>query len=259
MSSAKLSGPLRPRFHDELLDFWRFIKRPSLAPRSPKQMRGDAWTADWQVSVPFKRLLQWAALLWVTNLLVFGPVAVAAAGLGGSEHRLNVYNIPWLTGLIWAPVVEELAFRYGLRRPVHIAWFTPLALVAVLFGWHAWTAGVVLLILVLAWGAARRWPAPVAARSGLHRTYSRHFGWIFYVSAIGFAAMHLYNFRLGDTPLWLMPALVLPQFFTGLVLGWLRVRQGIGTAIVLHTMFNAGPLLMVALLIGLVPEGMAPF
>lgn len=246
------------RFRDELADFWRFVRCPTLGPRLPGHARGNAWAADWQAGVSFKRLLQWAALLWVVNLFVFGPVAVSAAGLGGSAHRLDIHNIPWLAALIWAPVVEELAFRYGLRRPLHIVWFTPLAFVAVLFGWHAWTAGLVLLILALAWGASRRWPAPVAVRGDLHRAYSHHFAWVFYVSAIGFAAMHLNNFRLGETPFWLMPALVLPQFFTGLVLGWLRVRQGIGAAVVLHAMFNAGPLLMVALLLSVLPEGMAP-
>jgi len=248
----------RMRFRDELKDFWRFVKRPSVTPRFAGPLHGNAWATDWQAGVSFKRLLQWAALLWVVNLFVFGPVAVTAAGLGGSEHRLDIHNIPWLAGMIWAPVVEELAFRYGLRRPVHILWFTPLAFVAVLFGWHAWTAGLVVSILGLAWWASLKWPAPLAARAPLHRAYNRHFGLVFYVSALGFAAMHLNNFRLGDTPFWLMPALVLPQFFTGLVLGWLRVRQGIGAAIVLHAMFNTGPLLMVALLVSLLPEGMTP-
>ena len=55
------------RFRDELVDFWRFVRRPSLAPRLPDRVRGDAWAADWQAGVSFKRLLQWAALLWVAG------------------------------------------------------------------------------------------------------------------------------------------------------------------------------------------------
>ncbi|MCH4586399.1 CPBP family glutamic-type intramembrane protease, partial [Achromobacter xylosoxidans] len=39
--------------------------------------------------------------------------------------------------------------------------------------------------------------------------------------------------------------LVLPQWVTGLVLGWIRIRRGIGAAIALHAMFNAGPILLI--------------
>jgi membrane protease YdiL (CAAX protease family) len=35
---------------------------------------------------------------------------------------------------------------------------------------------------------------------------------------------------------------VLPQWVTGLVLGWMRVRFGIGSSMALHGLFNAGPM-----------------
>src|SRR5690606_41616767 len=70
------------------------------------------------VSCPTRRSsdLQWALLMWAINLLFFGPIAVLAAGMGGATHRLDIENIPWLTALLWAPIAEELVFRYGLRR-----------------------------------------------------------------------------------------------------------------------------------------------
>src|SRR5690606_39748713 len=77
--------------------------------------------------------------------------------------------------------------------------------------------------------------------------------WLFHLSAIAFGAVHLYNFRLYEMPLSLMPLLVLPQWFTGLVLGWMRVRRGMGASILLHGLFNAGPLLIVWLILRLAP------
>jgi membrane protease YdiL (CAAX protease family) len=66
--------------------------------------------------------------------------------------------------------------------------------------------------------------------------------------------MHLYNFNLHHTPLWLLPLLVLPQWLTGLVLGWLRVKRGIGASILLHAIFNGGPLLVVLLILRYAPQ-----
>ncbi|CFN63451.1 membrane protein [Bordetella pertussis] len=78
---------------------------------------------------------------------------------------------------------------------------------------------------------------------------------MFHLVALTFAAVHLNNFSLSQTPVWLLPLLVLPQWATGLVLGWMRVRRGIGAAIALHALFNGGPVLMIWLLMTLMPAG----
>lgn len=45
------------------------------------------------------------------------------------------------------------------------------------------------------------------------------------------------------------PVMVMPQWMTGLVLAWMRVRSGIGTSILMHMMFNGGPLLLIWLML----------
>jgi hypothetical protein len=55
----------------------------------------------------------------------------------------------------------------------------------------------------------------------------------------------LYNFQLNSMSWYLLPMLVLPQCLTGLVLAWLRVRRGMGASIVLHAIFNGGPVLLI--------------
>ncbi|MCJ9712375.1 CPBP family glutamic-type intramembrane protease, partial [Bordetella hinzii] len=86
------------------------------------------------------------------------------------------------------------------------------------------------------------------------RFYHRHFGLVFHLAALTFAAVHLSNFSFNRMPWWMLPLLVLPQWLTGLVLGWMRVRRGIAASIALHALFNAGPMVMIWLLLKLVPD-----
>lgn len=248
--------PSGPRFRDELRDFFRFVAHPRLTPRLPGRHAGDGWWEDWFPDLSVGRLVKWALFLWTINLVFLGPIAVAAAGAGGATHRLNIHNLPWLQALIWAPIVEELVFRYGLRKLGQAWWLVPVAVAAMFAGPEA--TGLVLLvaILVACWlpqllgmAYARR---PLPWRYRLR--YRRAFPVLFHVASLLFAGVHLYNFNLHHTPLWLLPLLVLPQWLTGLVLGWLRVKRGIGASMLLHAIFNGGPLLIVWLVLHMAPE-----
>ncbi|MBP6018475.1 MAG: CPBP family intramembrane metalloprotease [Burkholderiaceae bacterium] len=243
------------RFRAELADFIAFLKHPTLGPRTPGRRTGRGITVDWLPGVSIKRLLQWAGLLWTLNLIFLGPIAVMAAGAGGAQHRLNLDAIPWLMALLWAPLVEELMFRYSLRRVAHALWMLPAAAV-VMFSGPGWSTGLLLLaVLLMCWrpGAGR----PFAQRQGrtwrLLLNYRRVFPWVFHGASLAFAGIHLVNFNLHQMAWWLMPLLVLPQWLTGLVLGWLRVRRGIGASVLLHAIFNGGPLLVVWMILRLNP------
>lgn len=254
------AGPLGSRFRDEFRLFARFLARPRLAPRAPGRCaaHSNSWQADWMPVVPWRRLLQWAAFLWFVNMVFLGPIAFMAAGAGGAQHRLDLTNIPWLQAVLWAPVVEELVFRYGLRRPGRALWLLPVATVAMLAGPRWSTAALVAAVVLLCWhiesrpfslGRAVRqlsWPQ--------RRAYQAWFPWVFHASCLLFAAIHLHNFSLHGTPYWLMPLLVLPQWLTGLALGWMRVRRGIGASMLLHGLFNSGPLLIVWIVLHTVPQ-----
>lgn len=236
-------------FRRELMDFLRFLWRPSLTPRLPARNALDGLSADWWPGVTLGRLLTWAALLWGLNIIVLGPIAVLSATAGGAKHGMDPFAIPWMMAIFWAPVVEELVFRYGLRRPAQFLWLGPALLPALLWGPQLWTG-----ILLLTVFACANWPlrkgAPARARwpARWRRAYSRHFGWAFHSISLAFAAVHLGNFSLNQTAYWLLPLLVLPQWVTGLVLGWMRVRCGIGASIALHGIFNGGPIAMIWLL-----------
>jgi membrane protease YdiL (CAAX protease family) len=243
-----------PTFSTELRDFIGFIKQPGLR-RLPGRTARKGWLEDWFAPLDFARLLKWAGLLWLVNMMVLGPIAVAAAGAGGAEHRLRLDALPWLQALIWAPIVEELVFRYWLRIPGHALWLVPVSLVALLSGPQWWSVILVGMTVLLCW-----WPylfgpgiSPRPLPWRIRKLYRRYFGVIVHLSCLLFAAVHLGNFSYNETPLWLLPFLVLPQWVTGLALAWLRVRRGIGAAIALHAIFNGGPLLVIWLIISWLP------
>lgn len=244
------------RFRAEVRDFLGFIVRPRFGPRLPGRSAGDGWWEDWFPNVSLGRLLKWACLLWAINLVFLGPIAVVAAGAGGATHRLDIQHIPWLHALIWAPIVEELVFRFSLRRISMAWWLLPTAVAAMLLG-PKWPGMLLVAAAVAACWLPYLWGLPYTRRSLAWRRrmfYRRCFPWVFHAASLVFAAVHLYNFNLHQTPLWLMPLLVLPQWLTGLVLGWLRVKRGLGASVLLHAIFNGGPLLVVWLVLRYLPE-----
>jgi len=122
----------------------------------------------------------------------------------------------------------------------------------VLNGPQFWTGALVAAVVLLSLHLHRTGARLNATGWRWRRYYVRHFGLAFYLASLAFASVHLFNYRgIAQMPVWLMPLLILPQWTTGLVLGWLRVRLGIGAAIALHALFNGGPVLAIWLLLRL--------
>lgn len=237
------------RFRQELADFWHFFRQPDLR-RLPGRRASSGLASDWWPGIPLGRLLAWAGILWLVNFIALGPLAVLAASSGGAAHRMDPAAIPWLTAILWAPLIEEMLFRYGLRRPRQALWVCPAMLPPLLWGVQGWTIAWAVVVILLASLPLRRGRIK---RSGWQMDWRRYyrwrFGWVYHLSALIFAAVHLNNFRLADVPYWMLPLLVLPQWSAGLVVGWMRVRRGIGAAILLHGIFNSGPILIIMLVL----------
>lgn len=199
---------------------------------------------DWLPSISFRRVLAWALVLWTINLFVFGPIAVGVAEKAGATHRIDPQNLPWLLALVWAPLVEEMLFRYGLRRPAMALWLIPLMAMAIWQGPGLSQTILFGLVLLLVYWLTRQARVPSPRARAWLKMYRQWFFWVFHLSVISFAILHIYNFRFDDVQAWMLPLLVLPQWFTGLVLAWMRVTRGLGAAIALHALFNLGPLLL---------------
>jgi hypothetical protein len=154
-------------------------------------------------------------------------------------------NLPWFLALIWAPIVEELVFRFGLRRPIHALWLVPVLTLVFLNGMQWWAGSLLGASVLTLWWLGRWNVMPRVWAWPWLRAYCRYFPWVMHASVLAFAALHLHNFQFEQMAWWMMMVLVLPQWVTGQVLAWMRVERGIGTAMLLHALFNAGPLAVV--------------
>jgi membrane protease YdiL (CAAX protease family) len=60
----------------------------------------------------------------------------------------------------------------------------------------------------------------------------------FYVFALAFGYIHLFNYQIDTQILLFSPLLVLPQIILGLVIGYVRIRLGFLWAVALHAFYN---------------------
>jgi hypothetical protein len=156
--------------------------------------------------------------------------------------------------VIWAPIVEEILFRFNIRRPLLALWMMPVMIFVLLN--QGTVIGVVCLIAVLAIVML------LYPRLGLDgsnskyrrlpfwflRLYRQYFVIIMHILVFGFAYMHIFNYEIGNASLLTTFVMVMPQWFSGLVLMWMRVRYGIANAIYLHAIFNGGPVFLIVIL-----------
>lgn len=224
--------------------FLRFLRSPRSArlpgAASSRTARMADWTGGWKPS----RLLGWASTLWAINVLALGPFVLAVFERSGATHRIDVSNLPWLQAILWAPIVEELLFRYCLRRPARIIWIVPLTALVLFNGVVWWASALLASVVLLAISQDRTARTPSARGYRWMRRYAGIFPVLFHLVAIGFAAVHLRNFVFDDVAGWMMLVLVAPQWVTGLVLGWVRVTRGVSAGMLLHGVFNLGPLMV---------------
>lgn len=66
----------------------------------------------------------------------------------------------------------------------------------------------------------------------------RAFKIAFYVIGIIFAYVHIFNFEITINVILFSPLLVAPQFFVGLIFGFIRIRFGLIWSIFLHSIYN---------------------
>lgn len=227
---------------------WRaclaFCGRPTLRRHRARQSQRSGWLQDWIPTFTWQRLLAWALSLWVINLFVIGPIVISVVQETGATHLLDPKKLPWLLAVVWAPIVEELLFRFGLRRPVQIIWLIPLVCLAL---WHGpgWVQSIMITAAILLAIQSTRPVHTLVISSKSYRflrTYRYYFGWVLHLSVMGFAGLHILNFKFEDINWLVLPIIVLPQWLAGMVMAWVRVSRSFADAMLLHALYNFGPL-----------------
>ncbi|MFZ6761027.1 CPBP family intramembrane glutamic endopeptidase [Undibacterium sp. Ji50W] len=148
----------------------------------------------------------------------------------------------WLGLILFAPIIEELIFRAGLRAPKYSLFICP-PLLALVF--QSPKSAMVLAIVICAIAIIDffvRKRADSEAKAELQftrgRNYLRRFPWIFWFYSLFFGLAHVSNYIFSGTPSFLMLIIVSPQLLVGLALGYLRLRNGILSGMILHALFN---------------------
>lgn len=72
----------------------------------------------------------------------------------------------------------------------------------------------------------------------LAQVWQRHFRVIYYVTAVAFAWVHIFNFELSPLNLLLMPLITLPQLISGFLVGYVRVNYGFIYNLASHGLTN---------------------
>ncbi|WP_247233489.1 type II CAAX prenyl endopeptidase Rce1 family protein [Telluribacter sp. SYSU D00476] len=175
--------------------------------------------------------------------------------------RQTVYSTSLLElvvgSLVMAPLVEELAYRWGLHySPARIA----LSLGLIVFYWLPFGGtystniiqvlnqpGFYLMVVMAAVAGLTAFAllsVPLLEAS-FRRRWQQQFGLIFYLSSLLFGLMHIFNVAELTWSVWLLaPFITVQQIVFGLFNGYVRMRFGFMHAVVQHALFNLIPLLL---------------
>lgn len=223
------------KFKDTLLDFFTFLRHPSIRhPHNP------------QINIFNATLLFFIVLFG--GSLIYIPI-LSSIGIEDLDHSIegflessSIFSIIMIT-IIAAPLIEEFLFRYPLKYPFLLLAFVVLSVGGIFLFFmgqaqnYLWIAILfvvlgVTLLLYLHTSLGRMWQNFVYKR----------YGYLFYWSVAVFAFMHAFNFDTGLVNWYLLPFIVLPQFFLAILLGYLRVAGHFAYAVYIHGLNNLIPI-----------------
>lgn len=238
-------------FRSELKHYCLFLHKPSLSPRIAGYPRkGNGLSADFKLHTPLLLMLKWLFFLWGINIFLLAPIVYMAADSLPASYLfdLKISSLVFFA-VIWAPFVEEFLFRFGLRQPLLAVVVVPVFISVLLYKVSILSA-LLLIALCIGIFLYRHFTTPISANKiKFLRLYVRFFPIVWHLSVLMFAAIHLSNYKLSSIEsLWLLPILVIPQWFSGSVLAWMRVRDSFLAGAVMHASFNGGPVLLMWLI-----------
>lgn len=253
------TSPLSTQPHGVLSE-WRqlgaYLIRPSLDVR-PSSFGQKSSSIGMLARIFALDLAIMFVLLTILSALIAAGIELPRTAIADMEITIGLAALV----VIAAPVFEELGFRSWLNgKP---GWLVSLLILAVAgIGASMWgvsntgdaaTLGVAAIMIVavvlciIALFALRRRAAP--------KWFKTLFPGLFWLSAAGFALIHITNFA--DQAWWVVLPLVLPQFILGTLAAYVRIQIGLWAAIALHAAHNA-TMLGVATLATLVSSGANP-
>ncbi len=237
------------RLEDAIREFLSFLRHP----RFNYQWREDL---DW---ITITKLF---LIVFVVEMLSLSLMSVLI-GIDEIPHAMeslmknqSVWVIAGLA-IIIAPILEELLFRLHLRYKWLLVLFM-ISLLGVCSALVIWlitpdfigkmssnltilihnqfllavSLVTLMIVLFIIYMISEAIPT-----DGIYKI----FPFLFYMTALVFALVHIGNFDISQVKWYLTPLLVLPQFILALYLGYVRMRKHIGASIYVHAFNNSIP------------------
>jgi membrane protease YdiL (CAAX protease family) len=146
------------------------------------------------------------------------------------------------SALILAPILEELICRAGLRSAKYSLFFGPIFIVTLIGAWQiALSLFFFLMTIVLVHEYLLPWinnGKKPGQNFFLGRSFIQAYPKIFWMYAGAFSLMHVMNFSINNVADIAVVFAVIPQFVMGILWGYVRIRDGIASAIFLHFLNN---------------------
>lgn len=193
------------------------------------------------------QLLKFELLL----LPVLIPILLLTKKYTGAVH-ISVGDGLWayLFVVIFAPVIEEILFRYPLRFKTS-AFGLFLTFVSCYLSYRFLNEGIPqgagIITSICAFPLYRY--LVKLTQQPLERIWSNNFKYIFHATAIIFGLIHIFNYENITNYFFAIP-LVLSQLVSGYTLGFTRLKFGLRYSILLHCIWNVT--VSIALLIELI-------
>lgn len=192
--------------------------------------------------------------LFILKMIFLIPVALFFALVYDPENVLEGNMSERFTPLVFLlvggivlPFVEEVAFRLSLKfKPVYLALSSAVLcyymLTKIVFEskisaidesfWIRAGISVVLGVVLYSIVNFR------SIRGTLMKFWALHFRSIYYVLSVSFAWVHITKYELNWTNVLLLPILTLPQLFSALIYGYMRVSFGFQYPLLFHMSNN---------------------
>lgn len=218
-------------------DFIAFVRKPTRG--HPRSAGAETRARD---------ILTLLAVNAVFTLLVCLPMLLilhGTIGLNSRPHRGGAVGLVF-DALLFAPVLEELMFRAGLRSARWALFGMPLMGALCTSNWKIilFIAGLTVTIWLIGRVQSLRLSAEARTMRGWKhgRAFIRHYALVVWISAAMFGGIHLANFvadaGLGWKSVFLVLA-VMSQCMGGMVFSYLRLRHDLGSSMAAHFAWNA--------------------
>lgn len=212
-------------------------------------LRNPQFTTESDDSLEFATLTLLYVFIFFLIIVVSSPLMILV-GVNDMQHSIDalmdsvsIWGFIFLT-VIGAPIIEELIFRWHLRRPIVLILMICMAFsagAAYLFVQDILNLLQVSIIIGFFIALGLLFFYSKVVRIFLDMIYRKHFAIVFYLTVVTFAGVHLTNFSELDN-LYVAPILILPQAMVALFLGYVRMKKNILWSIYFHAFHNMIPI-----------------